>query len=96
MLTVILIMTTGIIIGYFFRSRKKIIKAINKSTLWIILVLLFFMGVSVGSNHVVMDNLDTIGLRGVQLALATILGSVIMAWLVYQLFFKKEGVGNER
>lgn len=89
MLTVILIMTAGIIFGYMIQSKKKLVAGLNKSVLWIIFILLFFMGVSVGGNAEVMNNLDTIGLRGLQLALVTILGSVILAWIVYKFVFKR-------
>ena len=88
MLTVIIIMTAGIVTGYFFRKKDKIIKVLNKSLLWIIFLLLFFMGVSVGSNNEVMNNLNTIGVRGLQLAIVTILGSVTLSWVLYQFVLK--------
>lgn len=88
MLTVILIMTAGMVLGYLFRNKKKLIKISNKSTLWVIFVLLFFMGISVGGNADIMQNLDTIGIRGLQLSIAAVLGSVILSWVVYTLFFK--------
>lgn len=81
-------MTAGMVLGYFLRTKKNLLKLSNKSTLWIIFLLLFFMGVSVGSNSDVMNNLDTIGLRGLQMAIVTILGSVLLSWIVYILVFK--------
>lgn len=88
MLIVILIMTAGIVFGYLIQSRERLVMLFNKSTLGVIFLLLFFMGVSVGGNNEVMSNLDTIGLRGLQLAVATILGSVILAWVVYKFVLK--------
>lgn len=88
MLIVILIMTAGIVFGYLIQSRERLVMLFNKSTLGVIFLLLFFMGVSVGGNNEVMSNLDTIGLRGLQLAVATILGSVILAWVVYKIVLK--------
>lgn len=88
MLTIILIMLAGIITGYLLRNKNKLLKTVNKSTLYIIFMLLFFMGISVGSNNTIMRNLDTIGFRGLQLALFTILGSVLLSWLVYIVVFK--------
>ncbi|MBI9069306.1 MAG: LysO family transporter [Salinivirgaceae bacterium] len=97
MLTVILIMTAGMIIGYLFRSKKKLIKISNKSVIWVIFILLFFMGLSVGGNNEIMTNLDTIGFRGLELSLAAVFGSVLLSWGVYMLFFKqKESLKNER
>lgn len=86
--TVLIIMAVGIGVGYLLRSRKKWLWYTNKATLWIIFLLLFFMGISVGNNPQIMENLDTIGLRGLQLALVAILGSVALSWVVYRFFFK--------
>lgn len=88
MLKVLLIMALGIGFGVIFRNKKKIIKVNNKSTIWVIFILLFFMGISVGKNSDIMNNLDTIGLRGLQLAVVAVLGSIVLAWVVYKLFFK--------
>lgn len=88
MIGVLSVMTLGIITGIFLRSKKIWIKRLNKSVLWIIFVLLFFMGISVGGNPQIMENLDTIGLRGLQLAIVAVLGSSLLSWLVYHFFFK--------
>ncbi|MDA3890142.1 MAG: LysO family transporter [Salinivirgaceae bacterium] len=95
MLTVILIMLAGIVLGYFLRSKPQLIKVLNKSTIWVIFILLLFMGVSVGSNSEVVNNLDTIGLRGLQLAIVTILGSVLLSWVAYLWVFKTKRADNE-
>lgn len=86
--TVLIIMTLGMGVGYLLRSRKQILKINGKATLWVIFLLLFFMGISVGSNPTIMQNLDTIGLRGLQLALVAVFGSVALSWVVYKVFFK--------
>ena len=90
--TVLIIMAVGIGVGDLLRSRKKWLQYANKATLWIIFLLLFFMGISVGNNPQIMENIDTIGLRGLQLALVAVLGSVALSWVVYRFFFKS---GND-
>jgi uncharacterized membrane protein YbjE (DUF340 family) len=75
-------------LGYLLRSKKRVLKINGKASLWVIFLLLFFMGISVGSNPKIMENLDTIGLRGFQLALVAVFGSVLLSWVVYKLFFK--------
>lgn len=90
MLTVIIIMTAGFLIGYLLRHKKGLVQIANKSTLWVIFVLLFFMGLSVGGNAEIMQNLDTIGMRGVALSLAAVFGSVVLSLPVYLLFFKSK------
>jgi uncharacterized membrane protein YbjE (DUF340 family) len=88
MIGVLSVMTLGIITGVLLRSKKAFLKKLNKTVLWIIFALLFFMGVSVGGNPQIMKNLDTIGLRGFQLAIVAVLGSSMLSWLVYHFFFK--------
>jgi len=83
-------MTLGILAGVFFRKRRKLVLIFNRSTIWIIFLLLFFMGVSVGNNQDIMNNLSTIGIQGISLSMVAILGSVLVSWLVYVLFFKKQ------
>ncbi len=90
MIGVLSVMTLGIVLGLAFRSKTKLIQLFNKSTIWIIFILLFFMGISIGKNPTIMENLDTIGLRGLELALVSVIGSSLLSWLVYHLFFKKE------
>jgi uncharacterized membrane protein YbjE (DUF340 family) len=89
-------MALGMVLGYFLRSRKKLLKILTQSTLWIIFILLFFMGISVGGNSEVMNNLDTIGIRGLQLALVTIFGSVLLSWVVYRFILKSNSAYHER
>ena len=90
MIKVLLIMSFGMAVGYLIRSRKKLLKISNTLILWVIILLLFFMGVSIGSNGAVMNNLDTIGIRGLQLAIVTVLGSAMLAWVVYNFIFKSK------
>ncbi|MFI3315203.1 MAG: LysO family transporter [Rikenellaceae bacterium] len=86
MLTVVGIMLVGIGLGYLFRGKK--LSFIPKVTMVSIYLLLFFLGVSVGSNPEIMDNLDTIGLDGLIITLAALAGSLLAGWFVYFKFFK--------
>lgn len=87
MIKVLIIMAAGIALGLISRDKRKLVNINNKSTIWVIFLLLFFMGVSVGKNNDIMNNLDTIGLRGLQLAFVAVLGSVLLSWFVYKAFF---------
>lgn len=88
MIKVLAIMGVGMLMGLLLRNKKNIVKLNNKSIMFIIFMLLFFMGISVGQNAEIMNNLDTIGLRGLQFAIVAVMGSIMLAWLVYRLFFK--------
>ena len=56
-----------------------------------IFLLLFILGVSIGSNSLIVNNLGKFGWQAIVLAVSGVLGSLIAARLVLQLFFRKGG-----
>lgn len=88
MFTVIGIMFGGIAIGYILR-KVEILQKIGKLISYTILLLLFLLGISVGSNDAIVNNLATLGVQAFLIALAGTMGSVLAAWAVYHFFFKK-------
>lgn len=88
MFTVIAIMFGGIAIGYLFR-KVEILQKIGKPISYTILLLLFLLGISVGSNEAIMNNLTTLGGQAFVIAFAGTTGSVLAAWGVYHFFFKE-------
>ncbi|MGL5730545.1 MAG: LysO family transporter, partial [Bacteroidales bacterium] len=59
MLSIILVLFAGIIIGYLFR--KKDTSFLSMITTVFIWLLLFFLGISVGSNDALLDNILVLG-----------------------------------
>lgn len=90
MFTVFTIMVIGIIAGYFLR-RIPDIKIIGKLITGFIFLLLFFLGIAVGHNEKIVNNLTTIGLQALIITMGAIAGSVGVAWFVYKKFFEKGG-----
>ena len=88
MFTVLCIMFSGIICGYLFR-KKTIFQKLSKPINYTIYLLLFFLGISVGGNKEIINNLPSLGGQALLLAFAGTLGSVLAAWVVYRFFFKK-------
>lgn len=88
MLTVFAIMLLGIGTGYFLR-RIPDIKIIGKLITCFIFLLLFFLGISVGHNEKIVNNLTTIGLQALIITMGAIAGSILLAWFVYKKFFVK-------
>jgi uncharacterized membrane protein YbjE (DUF340 family) len=88
MLTVFAIMLAGIGAGYFLR-RIPDIKIIGKLITGFIFLLLFFLGISVGHNEKIVNNLTTIGLQALIITMGAIAGSILLAWFVYKKFFVK-------
>ena len=58
MFTIISIMFIGIGIGYLMRN-VQMLQKVEKSASLTILLLLFVLGVSIGSNRLIVDNLGT-------------------------------------
>lgn len=88
MFTIIGIMFTGVALGYIFRN-LDFIKNIETTISYTIILLLFIMGFSVGSNDKIIENLGAFGWQAAILACSATCGSILAAWLVLVLFFKK-------
>lgn len=87
MLIVIGLMVSGILLGYLFRERN--LKFIQKLITWAIFILLFLLGLSVGVNDQIMDNLDTIGMDALLITFGAVAGSILCAWGIYKFYFFK-------
>lgn len=79
----------GIFLGYLLRNIKKIEKRIDFVTTISIFTLLFMMGVSVGSNKLIVSNLATIGLDAFLLTLGGVVFTILISFLVFKVIFKK-------
>ncbi|GAE14812.1 LysO family transporter [Bacteroides pyogenes] len=82
MFTIIGLMLTGMLAGYLLRKRNLArIQSVITGLIWL---LLFFLGVEVGSNEAIIRGLHTIGLEAVVLTLGGTLGSVVAAWALWK------------
>lgn len=86
-----LIMTffAGICAGFIWR-RIKSFSHVGKAISLTVFVMLFFLGVEIGSDEHVLENLSTLGLRAFVLAVTGVAGSVILSMLLYKALFRKE------
>lgn len=87
MLIVIGLMLSGIILGYILRNKN--LKMVQKGITCAIFALLFLLGISVGANRVIIDNLGTIGLDALVITLGAVGGSILCAWGIYKFYFAK-------
>ncbi len=74
-------------IGYLIRNKSTLIKINSQLTITTIYLLLFLLGISVGLNDKIIKNIDTIGLQAIIITIGAVLGSLICAYVIYQLFF---------
>ena len=90
MFTIISIMFTGIGIVYLLRD-LRFLQKVEKSISLTIFLLLFVLGLSIGSNSLIINNIGKFGWQAIVLATLSILGSLLASFLVFHLFFKKGG-----
>lgn len=88
MFIVLTLMTVGIALGYLLQKRIQIIKFVDPSINIAIYALLFLLGVSVGTNQTIVSNLDTLGVKALLLMAGGVIGSVVLAYFVYKIFFR--------
>lgn len=88
MFTVFSIMVAGVITGLYLR-RFNNLKFISKLITGFIFLLLFFLGISVGNNPDIVNNLPTIGLQSIIITTGALAGSILAALFVYKRFFSK-------
>lgn len=87
MFKIVGVMLAGVLTGYFLR--KKSLGFVSKLIMVAIWILLFLLGIAVGNNDEILNNLDTIGLQALVLSIGAVGGSVVLAWVVYRFFFSK-------
>jgi hypothetical protein len=76
----VLPLIAGLFLGYLLRERKKVNLA--KVTLAIILILIFSLGFSIGSNNELLGAIPNVGLSALLMALLAIGFSVLFVALI--------------
>lgn len=73
--------------GYFMR-KTKIMKYTGISLNMVIMLLFFFLGISVGNNEQIVQNFTTIGLEAFLLTAGGTIGSLLCIKLISKKLFK--------
>lgn len=89
-LLVIVLFIVGIGIGLLFRKQSIFLKITEPLVSVAIFALLFFLGISVGTDPRVIQNLTSLGWQAVLLSSGAIIGSLILARLVTSFFREDE------
>jgi uncharacterized membrane protein YbjE (DUF340 family) len=89
MLAIIIILASGLLLGRLLR-KTSIPKNIGFVVNLTLMLLLFSLGISVGSNDEVLKNFPIIGMDALILSLAAILGSILCGKFVYNKFFRNK------
>lgn len=88
MFIVIGIMLSGIIIGYLLKNKR--LNWISKVITILIWTLLFLLGIEVGGNKEITDNLHLIGLDALIITLGAVIGSILGARLLWNWITKNK------
>lgn len=76
----VLPLIAGLFFGYLLRERKKV--SLAKVTLGIILILIFSLGFTIGSNNELLGSMSSVGLNALLMALLAIGFSVLFVALI--------------
>lgn len=90
MITVLLVMTAGIFAGAFIHKKPLLVKINDRLISVAIYVLLLLLGISVGLNKTIVQNIGTLGFQALVITLGAVLGSVLFSWLVFRVFFSSK------
>ena len=89
MFTIIGLMLAGMLLGFLLRKRQ--LSVISKAITSLIWMLLFLLSIEVGSNEQIIKGIHTLGLEAFVLTIGGLLGSVIAAWVLWKILYKKGG-----
>lgn len=78
-LTLIIPLIAGILLGYFSREKTRL--KLDKVTLMAIVVLIFSLGFSIGSNTDLLNSMPKIGLTALVMSILAIIFSVLFVRL---------------
>ncbi|MBP3669968.1 MAG: LysO family transporter [Bacteroides sp.] len=92
MFTIIGLMLSGMLLGFLLRKRQ--LSGISRIITILIWLLLFLLGIEVGNNEQIIKGIHTLGLEAFILTIGGLLGSVIAAWALWKILYKKKGANS--
>jgi uncharacterized membrane protein YbjE (DUF340 family) len=81
-LVIVLCFLVGIALGRLLRGRQGVVRLADRFTMGSVYVLLFVLGLSVGTNHEVLSHIGTLGVQAAVLTVGAIAGSVLAVQLL--------------
>lgn len=84
---VLLFLAAGVLAGYILRFKKNVLATAGAATTWSLYLLIFLLGISVGTNDAVVRALGRLGMQALILSAGGIVGSVLVGCLVSRMFF---------
>jgi len=83
-------MVGGMLLGFLVKAKQRVVSANEKLITYAIYLLLFMMGVSIGSNDQIINSLSSLGFLALIISFGAVAGSILTGFVVFRLFFKKD------
>ncbi len=87
---ILLFLLAGTGIGIIMRKVRGFSTATDKISTWLIYILLFIMGLLVGSDDRLMNHIGALGAQALLIAFFAILGSIFLSRITFRYFFRNE------
>ena len=81
-------MLSGVLFGYLIRDKK--IQFTHKIITVLVWLLLLLLGIEVGANKEIINNLHTIGLEAIYITIGAVGGSVLASWALWRIINRKQ------
>ena len=83
-------LVSGLIVGYLVRGKN--LNKIGKIITILIWILLFCLGVKVGTDETVVAKLPIIGMEALLITIAAVAGSIFFSWVLWRLLIKRNQI----
>jgi len=91
MIIILSCIALGMLVGWLLRNSGRAGKIFTRLTDYSIYLLLLCLGISIGTNREIIDNLGRIGMQVLIITIIAMGGSIALAYIVYRVFFKGDG-----
>ncbi|MBN2322153.1 MAG: LysO family transporter [Spirochaetes bacterium] len=89
MLVVTSILAAGVLLGLVLKDKKRFIEITGRTAPWIVYMLLFLLGIVVGTNETVTGGFIKLGIQASVLSAGGVAGSVCLAVFLHKFLFEK-------
>lgn len=90
MIYIALSLIAGFLVGFKSKINEKMVKVNSTIQTLCLVLLIFVMGMGIGMNKEVLNNLSTLGLKAILFAVISSVGSVLVVYLFSFVLEKKE------
>ncbi|MEK7718853.1 MAG: LysO family transporter [Bacteroidota bacterium] len=90
MIAILTVLSAGILLGLLIVKKPKLHLFNNHLLNWAIYLLLFLLGISVGTNREVIQNIGKIGYEAIAIGIFSIAGSVLLSALLFKFLFRQD------